>query len=67
MRLVAAVGLAMVLLGSSHGGAAPPACTVRGTSGNHVLRGTPGRDTICALGGTEVDVCLNGKRLFSCP
>ncbi|HEX8115777.1 MAG TPA: hypothetical protein VF521_00770 [Pyrinomonadaceae bacterium] len=39
--------------------AAPARCTVTGTAGADVLRGTPGADVICALGGGDV---IYGRR-----
>lgn len=36
-----------------------PACTIKGTPGNDVLRGTDGDDVICGLGGDDV---IRGRR-----
>ncbi len=40
---------------------APPRCTITGTSGNDVLRGTPRADVICAGAGDDVVLALGGN------
>jgi hypothetical protein len=42
----------------------PNACTIKGTSGNDILRGTPGRDVICGLGGNDILRGLGGNDIL---
>lgn len=41
--------------------AAPPGCTITGTSGPDILVGTPGDDVICGLGGNDTIDGLGGN------
>lgn len=52
-------GALLLLAPPASAQAAPTFCTISGTAGDDVLRGTPGNDTICGLEGD--DVILGGE------
>jgi len=52
--LAAAPNGVSVVLNEGSGTTPPPACTIRGTSGNDSLTGTPGNDVICGGAGNDV-------------